>query len=265
MLNDEEKKSSKQQIKSNKVNKKNSKKKEDGFLRGFLNTSKGNKKKQNKKKQKKTKKKAQNTPNDQNEPKAVSEPKQDNKPNPKSSEKMEEAKEANVRQIGYHLIPSDIEATKDCEGNIFLCINPRKSTADLSGYKLIKCWVSFKHKLKKKQPKKKNYFAVLLDFRNQTKSEREFERERLKNGFENVLSFTFSNIYEINDVSEDKERRITLNKAFSEYQENGILRNAKFDQIELEKKKKQKEEKKKNTKSPKNEKAKSSKSNSPKN
>merc|ERR1712130_287239 len=171
MLNDEEKKSSKQQIKSNKVNKKNSKKKEDGFLRGFLNTSKGNKKKQNKKKQKKTKKKAQNTPNDQNEPKAVSEPKQDNKPNPKSSEKMEEAKEANVRQIGYHLIPSDIEATKDCEGNIFLCINPRKSTADLSGYKLIKCWVSFKHKLKKKQRKKRTIlrFYWILEIRQSQK------------------------------------------------------------------------------------------------
>ena len=105
-------------------------------------------------------------------------------------------------KIGYRLKPNDIEVGKNAEGNMFLCIGPRKDRVSLKEYKYLKCWVSLKQKLKKKGHKKALHEAVLIDFRD--KSDvclKDVDRQRLQQGFDNVLSFDFNKVMFVYVVS----------------------------------------------------------------
>merc|ERR1712154_569763 len=80
-----------------------------------------------------------------------------------------------------------------------------------------------KERKKKKEKKKPSYYAVLIDFRGNKL--RSVERQKLKIGFENVLSFTFdAQIHSIIDNTEDNEIRLSLKSAFKEYKERHLLK-----------------------------------------
>ena len=123
----------------------------------------------------------------------------------------------------YYLTPSKVEALKDAQGNIFLAINPRKVSSDLSKYTYLRCIISLKNRLKKKKANEAEYSAVLIDFRSLSDYQREVERNKLVKGFENVVSFVLTSVHRI----EYNEKALDLDQALIQYQEDGVFINTK--------------------------------------
>eukprot|EP00483_Globobulimina_turgida_P002428 UN02432 len=128
------------------------------------------------------------------------------------------------KKVGFRLSPENIDAWKSSDGNLFLCIGARKEKARLSDYEYLKCNVSLKLKLKKKGKKLYSYAATLIDLREKAPQLRDIERQKLKIGFENVLSFEWNADVYIIDVQRDYERKLSLDEAFKEYKQMQILR-----------------------------------------
>eukprot|EP01084_Bolivina_argentea_P192726 330781_1 len=116
-------------------------------------------------------------------------------------------KEEGEINFGYNLLPLLINANKNSKGDIFICIGVRKQYPDLTLHKYCKCWVQLQRKLRKKC-KKKTFFCVLIDQTNKTQLQREIDRNTLKMGFENILSFKLNtNHYIINITKENNEKK----------------------------------------------------------
>merc|ERR1712228_220213 len=132
--------------------------------------------------------------------------------------------EEEKRQFGYRLKP-ELDVNRNSNGSMFVCVGPRRVKARLKEYTYLECYVSFSQKLKKKTTNKPTYLATLLDLTHLKEFQlRDLERQKLKNSFENVLSFDLESNHLIIDVQKDGEREMSLKEAFDEYAERHNLK-----------------------------------------
>merc|ERR1712228_137220 len=132
--------------------------------------------------------------------------------------------EEEKRQFGYRLKP-ELDVNRNSNGSMFVCVGPRRVKARLKEYTYLECYVSFSQKLKKKTTNKPSYLATLLDLTHLKEFQlRDLERQKLKNSFENVLSFDLESTHLIIDVQKDGEREMSLKEAFDEYAERHNLK-----------------------------------------
>ena len=119
----------------------------------------------------------------------VNQKKEDKENKDNNNKDNKQKKGGKEKYYGYRLQP-DIDGNKDANGNMFLCIGPKKEKVSLKEYTYCKCWVPLKQKLKKKGKKPLFHYAVMIDLREtKTMNVRDIERQKLKMGYDNVVSF----------------------------------------------------------------------------